>query len=273
MTGSDFQSLVLEILNSRKYRHLGIPPETVADLLTQELGRSHGQKEAVKETKKKLHNIVAPYLGDPDFVKAESALENAIRSQDDEEIKATCTDLLSEHASTRERQPILEQFYRQIFAVTGEPDTILDLACGLNPLSFPWMGLPKSVRYYAYDLNRPRLALIHKFFSLLGMQSCGESRDILLAPPTETAHLAFFFKEAHRFEQRQKGCNLAFWQALNVHYLLVSLPTASLSGRHNLLDQQRRLVYGTCLGQPWHISEILFDSEIVFCIDKSGSTP
>jgi 16S rRNA (guanine(1405)-N(7))-methyltransferase len=271
MTAPDFQALVLEILNSRKYRHLGIPPETVADLLTQELEHSRGQKEAVKETKKKLHNIVAPYLGDPDFAKAEDALERAIRSQDSEEIKATCANLLSEHASTRERQPILEQFYRQIFAVTGEPDAILDLACGLNPLSFPWMGLPKSVRYYAYDLNRPRLALIHRFFSLLGMPACGASRDILLNPPTETAQVAFFFKEAHRFEQRQKGCNLAFWQALDVHYLLVSLPTASLSGRHNLLDQQRRLVYGTCQAQPWKISEILFDTEIVFCIDKTGT--
>jgi 16S rRNA (guanine(1405)-N(7))-methyltransferase len=271
MTTPDLQSLVLEILNSRKYRHLGIPPETVEDLLTQELGRSRGQKEAVKETRKKLHNIVAPYLGDPDFARAENELERAIRSQDEGEIKATCYNLLSEHASTRERMPILKQFYRQIFAVTGEPEVILDLACGLNPLSFPWMGLPTSVRYYAYDLNRPRLALIHKFFSLLGMPVCGAARDILLTPPAEAAHVAFFFKEAHRFEQRQKGCNLAFWQALNVHYLLVSLPTASLSGRHNLLDQQRRLVYGTCQGQPWKISEILFDSEIVFCIDKTGT--
>jgi len=271
MSETDFQSLVLEILNSRKYRHLGIPPETVADLLAQELGRSRGQKEAVKETRKKLHNIVAPYLGDPDFARAEIELEKAIRSGDEVEIKTTCARLLSEHASTLERQPILDQFYRQLFSVTGAPEVILDLACGLNPLSFPWMGLPKSVRYYAYDLNRPRLALIHKFFTLLGMGAYGESRDILLTPPTETADVAFFFKEAHRFEQRQKGCNLAFWQALNVHYLLVSLPTASLSGRHNLLDQQRRLVYDTCQGQPWKISEILFDTEIVFCIDKTGS--
>ena len=269
MTNVDIQSMVVEILNSRKYRHLGIPPETVEDLLVQELGRNHSQKEAVKETRKKLHNIVASYLGDPDFAKAEEELERAVCSQDGEEIKATCASLLSDHASTRERLPILEQFYKKIFAVTGKPDTIFDLACGLNPLSFPWMGLPKSVHYYAYDLNRPRMVLIHKFFSLLGMQPCGEARDILLAPPIEKAQVAFFFKEAHRFEQRQKGCNLAFWQALNVHYLLVSLPTASLSGKHNLLDQQRRLVYGTIQGQPWMVTEILFETEIVFCIDKA----
>jgi len=271
MTDPDLQPLVVEILNSRKYRHLGIPPETVEDLLTHELGRSRSQKEAVKETRKKLHNIVATYLGDPDFAQAENELEKTIHSQDNMAVKATCANLLSQHASTRERLPILEEFYRQIFVVTGKPDTILDLACGLNPLSFPWMGLPESVFYYAYDLNRPRLALIHKFFTLLGMSPCGDARDILLAPPIEKAQIAFFFKEAHRFEQRQKGCNLAFWQALNVHYLLVSLPTASLSGKHDLLDQQRRLVYGTIAEQPWKVTEILFDSEIVFCIDKAGA--
>jgi 16S rRNA (guanine(1405)-N(7))-methyltransferase len=271
MTLPDLQPLVVGILNSRKYRHLGIPAETVEDLLVQEMGRSHSQKEAVKETRKKLHNIVATYLGDPDFALAEKELEGAVHSQDSLEIKATCASLLSQHASTRERLPILEQFYQQIFAVTGKPDTILDLACGLNPLSFPWMGLPASVLYYAYDLNRPRLALIHKFFTLLGIQPYGEARDILLTPPNEKAQVAFFFKEAHRFEQRQKGCNLAFWQALNVHYLLVSLPTASLSGKHNLLDQQRKLVYGTIVDQPWKVTEIRFNSEIVFCIDKTGA--
>jgi 16S rRNA (guanine(1405)-N(7))-methyltransferase len=269
MMGPDLQPLVVEILNSRKYRRLGIPPQTVEDLLAHELEHSRNQKEAIKETRKKLHNIVAPYLGDPDFSRAEIELEKAASCQDAEAIKTTCASLLLEHASTRERLPILDQFYRQIFAITGKPDSILDLACGLNPLSFPWMNLPASVHYYAYDLNRPRLALIHRFFSLLGMQPGGEAVDILLSPPAEQAQVAFFFKEAHRFEQRQKGCNLAFWQALKVHYLLVSLPTASLSGKHNLLNQQRRLVYETIQDQPWKVTEILFDSEIVFCIDKT----
>ena len=35
MTSPDLQSLVVEIPNSRKYRHLGIPAETVEDLLAQ----------------------------------------------------------------------------------------------------------------------------------------------------------------------------------------------------------------------------------------------
>jgi 16S rRNA (guanine(1405)-N(7))-methyltransferase len=183
-------------------------------------------------------------------------------------VKAACTAILTSHASTRERITILEEFYPRLFSCTGQPSVILDLACGLNPFTFPWMGLPLSTRYYAYDINRPRVALINHYFSLQGLTPLASTEDILVNPPQVGADVAFFFKEAHRFEQRQRGCNLAFWQALRVRYLLVSLPTSSLTGRHSLVDGHRKLVYSILTGQPWQVTEILFTNELVFCIDK-----
>jgi 16S rRNA (guanine(1405)-N(7))-methyltransferase len=265
---SELQPQIEEILNSRKYRGLDIPPETVEDILERELARHRSSKDAVKETRKKLHNIVAPYLGDPDFQSASAALERAFENRDNEQVRSECTRILASHASTRERLPILGVFYKKIFALTGVPDAILDLACGLNPFSFPWMGLPTSVKYYAYDLNRPRLEFIHHYFKLQGLSPSGSNTDILIHPPAVEAPVAFFFKEAHRFEQRQHGCNLPFWKALHVRFLLVSLPTSSLSGKHNLAEQQRDLVYTTVQDQPWKVTEIVFDNEIVFCIKK-----
>jgi 16S rRNA (guanine(1405)-N(7))-methyltransferase len=263
------QDLAEEILRSRKYRDLGIPAVTVLNLLENEQNRHRSQKDAVKEVRKKLHHIVAPYLGDPDYELSLKNLELAFSSGSGEQVKTICSEILAAHASTRERMQILSQFYQRLFEFTGRPDSILDLACGLNPFSFSWMELPVSVRYYVYDLNWPRLRFIHQYFEMQGLADLGESRDILLDPPREEAHVAFFFKEAHRFEQRQPGCNLKFWQALNVHYLLVSLPTSSLSGKHNLLDQHRRLVYNTLRNQTWAVTEFMFDNEIVFGIDKT----
>ena len=268
----ELKPLIEEILTSRKYRRLDIPPETVEDILEKELARHRSSKDAVKETRKKLHNIVAPYLGDPDFRSAVITLEEAFKNGDDEQVREECTKILASHASTGERIPILDGFYQKIFAVTGEPDAILDLACGLNPFSFPWMGLPTSVKYYAYDLNRPRLEFIHHYFKLQGLAPLGSNADILIHPPAVEAPVAFFFKEAHRFEQRQHGCNLSFWQALRVRYLLVSLPTNSLSGKHNLVERQRNLVYKTVQNQPWTVTEIVFENEIVFCVEKESLT-
>lgn len=262
---------ISDILSSRKYRDVGIPEETLRSLLELELEKGRTQKEAVKAVRQKLHNIIAPYLGDPDYEEAARGLEQAV-SQGPEQVKQTCQEVLAQHASTHERQPIVEEFYRRIFDFTGKPDVILDLACGLNPLSFPWMGLPATVRYHAYDLHQPRIQLVNRFFALMGLPPLAEVRDILLSPPEIEAPVAFFFKEAHRFEQRQHGCNTAFWKALRVRYLLVSLPTTSLDGRRNLLERQRRLVYGTIGEAPWKVTEMIFDTELVFCIDKTYGT-
>jgi 16S rRNA (guanine(1405)-N(7))-methyltransferase len=92
--------------------------------------------------------------------------------------------------------------------------------------------------------------------------------DILLNPPHQPADVAFFFKEAHRFEQRQKGCNRAFWLALNVRWLVVSLPATNLTGRFDLANRQRKLVKETLAGFDWPVTEIMVGNELIFCIRK-----
>ena len=272
VTPAEIEHEVSKILDSRKYRQLDIPSEIVRDLLQRELEVQPSLKSAVKQVRHKMHNLVATYLGDPDFQGAARQLDEAFRSGEKEAVFSVCRDILAAHASTKERQPILEEFYEKLFALTGRPESILDLACGLHPFSFPWMSLPLSTCYFAYDLNTPRVELINHYFKLQGLAPLGFVRDILLDPPQERADMAFVFKEAHRMEQRQRGCNLPFWKALNVRWLLVSLPTNSLSGRHDLLEKQRKLVYNATAGQPWQVSEVIFESEIVFCINKDYET-
>jgi 16S rRNA (guanine(1405)-N(7))-methyltransferase len=264
----DYDSLIDAILQSRKYRGLAIPSETVRDLLEQEMPRYRTQKEAVEVVRKKLHNIMAPYLGDPDYPAAAQQLDEAFASRDAAQIRQVCSSILEMHASSKERMPILDGFYERLFSLTGKPKTILDLACGLNPFALPWMDLPADIRYYAYDIHQPRLELINHFFYLEGLPKFGIKQDILVDPPQVEAEVALFFKEAHRFDQRQHGCNRKLWCALRVRYLLVSLPTNSLSGRHNLVERQRQLVYGTLVGLPWQVTELMFESELVFCIDR-----
>jgi len=264
----DLQPLINEILSSRPYRGLDLPVETVRDLLSQELPRHRSQKDALKSVRHKLHNIVAPYLGDPDYLAAAGQLDQAFDSRDPLQVQAVCRQLLSSHASTRERLPLLPDFYCRLWAVTGVPPTILDLACGLHPFGFPWMGLPVSTRYFAYDIHRPRVELLNHFFIRQGLEPLACVQDILVAPPPVAAEVAIFFKEAHRFEQRQHGCNRAFWQALQVKWLLVSLPTTSLSQKHSLVEGHRRLVYNNLPGLDWPVAEVVFDGEIVFCIKR-----
>ena len=239
---SDPAVLAQPILASRKYRNLNLPPETVIDLIQRGLDCGLKPSQAVDDARDKLHNIIAPYLGDPDYAAASEQIRNSITRTDAIGLKDFCLKMLESHASTRERIPFLDDFYRQIFAVTGIPHSILDLACAMHPFSHPWMNLPLDCQYSAYDLHQPRVDLIQQFFQTAGIAGQAFYGDILLNPPQIPADVAFFFKEAHRFEQRQKGCNRAFWQALQVNWLVVSLPATNLSGRFDLADRQRKLV-------------------------------
>jgi 16S rRNA (guanine(1405)-N(7))-methyltransferase len=247
---------------------LDIPTETVRDLIAQACLTAGDAKSIEQTVREKLHNLVATYLGDPDYAASRAILDEAYAHREENLIKKACLDILSCHASTKERIPLLDEFYPRIFAHTGQPTTILDLACALNPFALPWMGLKPGTRYFAYDLHQPRLDLINHFLKLNGMEPLAVHQDILVNPPDVECDVAFFFKEAHRFEQRQRGCNRAFWQSIRCKYLLVSLPTASLTGKHPKLEQHRKLVMETVDGLPWKVTEIEFSNEIVFCIEK-----
>ncbi len=265
---SELTELAQEILAAPKYHKLGIPPETVVDLLVQEHRYEANRKALVKSVRRKLHNIMAPYLENLDYRHASAWLDELPDQPQNEDIRVVCERIMQTHASTRERLPFLGEFYQRIFAVVGRPGTILDLACGLHPFSFPWMELPASLRFYAYDIHRPRIELIQKFFGKLGMEPLAEVRDVLLYPPEQPADIALLFKEAHRMEKRQPGCSRALWVSLRVRYLLVSLPSVSLHGSHDLEEKHRSLVLDTIAGLPWTLTELIFPGEIVYVIDK-----
>ncbi len=270
---SEIDALAADILGSKKYRDLDLSADTVRDVLTRELAAHRNRKDALHAARQKLHNIVAPYLGDPDYIEARARLEEIPPGSSLDAFRPVCAWILGQHASTAERQPVIEAFYAAIFEVIGQPAIVLDLACGLNPFAVPWMGLPVNVQYHAYDIHSPRLALIQRFFELCGAGGATHLQDVLVEPVRETADAAFFFKEAHRFEQRQHGSNAAFWEALPVRWLVVSLPASGLSGRNDLTAGQRSLVYGITGRHGWPVTELKVGSELIFCIDKRKDIP
>ncbi len=136
--------LAQPILDSRKYRSLNLPPETVIDLIQHALDHGLKPDKAVDDAREKLHNIIAPYLGDPDYAASADELTEIGTFPDEAALKEFSLRMLQSHASTKERIPVLDDFYRQILSVIGNPSTILDLACAMQPFAHPWMGLPSD---------------------------------------------------------------------------------------------------------------------------------
>jgi len=258
------------ILRTRKYRDLNIPKETILNLLAQPEAQKLVRHDQPKWLKRKLHNIVADYLGDPDYPSVTEEMGEVFSNGNENNQKEFCKKILNAHASTRERMDYMEAFYQGIFKVTGKPQSISDLACGLNPLAFPWMGLDGLIQYHAYDIHQPRIEFIFHYFTYIHLAPLAEHRDILADPPTLPTDVTFLFKEAHRLDQRQKGCNRILWQKIPSPWLIVSLPSESLSGKHDLVDKHRKLVRDSIGDSKWKITELQFGTELVFCIDKSS---
>jgi 16S rRNA (guanine(1405)-N(7))-methyltransferase len=262
--------MAAKIQSSKKYQDLAIPQETLLDLIQQEMARYKKSSEVMKSVRAKLHNIMAPYLGDLDYEQAEQTLQTAFESPNPAAVQETCADFLRQHDSTRERLAYIEDFYQGIFSVCEHPQRVMDLACGLNPFALPWMGLPTSIQFYAYDIHPARIRLINRFLQLSEREPLAEVRDVLVRPPQIEADAAFLFKEAHRMEKRQRGCNRELWAALKVKYLFVSLPNRSLDGRRDLRERMRHLVESSMQGQDWKLGELDFPGETVYWMRKGG---
>ncbi len=269
-TTADLPAMIAEIRNSRKYRDTGIPDATIEDILRRELARHPKPAEALRSAKAILHNVMAPYLGDVDHELASDLLEGVFASGDVGTIRQAARTILELHNSTRERLPYLEDFYRCIREACPDMRTILDLACGLNPFAFPWMGLRDDVKYHAYDIHQPRVELINQFFRGSGLQPLAEVRDILVNPPEIQADAAFLFKEAHRMEKRRKGASRGLIQALHARVIFVSLPNRSLDGQRDLGVRMDRLVKSIFEGTGSEIRSAEFPGETLYWVAREN---
>ena len=138
---NEHEELVTAVTNAIKQsRKYGDTSEETIRQLAEEAARQHKKpKAAIKAVRARLHSIMAPYLGDPDYAALARQLSTAFAANDQDRITQLCLASLDAHLSTRERLPIMADFYAQIFAITGQPQSILDIACALNPLALRWM--------------------------------------------------------------------------------------------------------------------------------------
>lgn len=264
----ELNELVGAVLKSVKYRH--VCEGLVRRVGARELGARRSLKEAVKATKNKLHQVGGVYFEtNIDYARALGELGEASESQDGERLRQVCWNLMGLHASTKERLGILETFYQVTLGDIGPIRTVIDVACGLNPLAIPWMGLDENVTYYAYDVYTDLVDFIGAFMTLTGVRGHAEARDVTQAPPTQRADLAFVLKTLPCIEQLDKSAGLRLLEALDARYLLVSFPAHSLGGRNKGMVQNYGARFLDLIqDRPWSVRRFEFATELAFLVDK-----
>nr|HRJ42416.1 hypothetical protein [Caldilineaceae bacterium] len=213
------REVVEAVLGSRKYR--AIAPALVEAIAAAELAKGRTLKEAIKATKNQLHQSAAAYqTGRMDYARWLAELTAAWPAP--EMRGPLLAKLMTTHASTAERLPFLDDFYGRIFASLPPIHSILDVACGLNPLALHWMPLPGRVDYRAVDIFSDQMAFLNDFFALAGIDGRAETRNVLTDCPGEPVDLAFVLKTIPCLEQMEKDAGSRLVAQLRARNLVIS---------------------------------------------------
>jgi 16S rRNA (guanine(1405)-N(7))-methyltransferase len=271
----ELEEIVSAVAASKKYRSICI--DTIGRIAERELASRGNVKAAAKATKRRLHQVYGAFEQEFDYEAAYQRLEVAYKLVSDDEIKAACRHVLGQHSSTRERLPILDPFYRDIFEITGQPALLLDLGCGLNPLALPWMGLvpgqdPEqvpSIRYVPLDIDADRVRFLNRYLALAGLEPLARCQDILSHPPGDAADVALLLKMSPTLERQEPGSTLGLIEQIRAPYVVVSFAVKSLGGREKgMVEHYRQQFLGWLKDRQWPAEKLAFDSELVFIVRR-----
>lgn len=261
---SALEEVIENIKNSPKYR--SIDEELIRSIGQEQLERRKSLKEAIKFTRAKLHQVGAVYFDRKIDYKH---WMYKLSISDKKHIPDLCRTIMSTHSSTRERLPILEAFYEKIFSQLPPIHSILDIACGLNPLAIPWMKLGDQVNYFAYDIYQDLAIFLNQFFSILDVSGKAYTCDILRNPPIQNADLALILKAIPCLEQLRSDAGTTLLENTPAQYLVVSFPVKSLSGKQKgMLTYYDDYFQTITNGKGWTVSKIVFSEELVYIVKK-----
>lgn len=258
---SELDQLLRAVHNSSKYQQVNA--DFVRRLGQIELDKRRNLKAAIKATKNKLHQVAGAYLSSRmDYDQWLEALRDA------DNLRSQCRAIMEAHASTRERLPILDEFYSTILADLGPIHSVIDVACGLNPLTIPWMPLAPDATYWAYDIYDDLMHFVDNLLQILDVNGHGYAQDISRPVPSQAAQVALVLKTLPVLEQIEKGAAVRLLENIQADHIVVSFPIASLTGKHkDMATHYETQLRDWLVGKAWRVHRWEMATELTFRLD------
>lgn len=218
----DRQKKVLEeLLNSKKYRD--VYPETVIAAFTEMIKRHAKVKDADKAARAHLHAITGAFISPDELTNAKKELLLWL-SGDEDALKRA----LNAHSSTRERIDFADEMYDRIFSVTGKPETVLDIACGINPV---YLGARGITDVKGIDIHAGCAEAVNFVSEAKGWKTRVTPGDVILNPPADECGLTLVMKLLPVLETQKAGAAKALLESIKGRFIAVTFPTKTLGGR------------------------------------------
>lgn len=261
-------ALVEAVQSSGKYA--AIDPGLVKSLVEQEFAKKRNTKETVKAVRNKLHQIGSAYQEKKiDYTQLKSELLALPHSPGDNAVKAFCLRAMRDHASTRERLEFLGEFYAQILTGLEPIQTLMDLACGLNPLALGWLPLAADAQVQVCDIYTDMTDFLNTFFTHVGIDGKAFPCDLTQNVPNQPVQVALLLKTIPCLEQVDKTIGRRLLTSIPAEHLIVSFPVQSLGGRGKGMRLNYNQHFNEIInGLPFTVQRFDFSTELVFRLTR-----
>lgn len=211
--------LLNRLLASKKYKY--VCPDTIERTLHECRQKYKKDKDIEKAARERLHGISGAFLSEAEY-------KRALNLCNLEKTEENLASLLSCHASTRERLPIaaMDALYKRIFSVTGIPDTLLDLACGMNPLHLCFRYPDMHIR--CEDVSGQCINVIRSYAERIDARM----GDMIVSVPNERFDVALLFKVLPLLDRQEGGSAERILSVISAKYIVCSFPTRTLGGKN-----------------------------------------
>lgn len=139
-------------------------------------------------------------------------------------------DKFNEHPSIKERLVYYKEIYYKLFGITGKPKKILDLGCGLNPMSYEYLGCKPY--YYAADVSNFDLKEVNRYFKLNKIHGKTFSFNMIDDPYTSLpgVNVCFLFKILESLEYIEKNISERIIKEIKADWIVVSFAKKQIGG-------------------------------------------
>lgn len=252
-----------KLLTSKNYKDFC--PDTVRSEFEKQLAKRNNVAEAEKYTRERLHAMSGAFMSAAELKAARKCLTRFAEGDE-----TALTDALGLHASSRERMSVLHELYETVFSVTGKPESILDAACGLNPLYLGFLGIP---RVTATDLHGALTDLISDWAQAANWNISAYCSDLSLTVPEGKFDLCLLMKLLPVLETNEKGSAMKLLSGINARFFLVTFPTRTLGGRRVNMEESYTNWFQTNLPARYRVlKRFTLGSELIYILEKTEET-
>jgi hypothetical protein len=244
--------------------------------------KSKEYKFLIKELRAELRKVYGVFILEG-YEKRDRLLEELKQARTVEQRTEIHNKLFSLHKSTKERMDHYAELYNIIFDTVNDFEkkentqerhkyVLMDLACGMNPLS-TILFKDRIKRYYASDISTDDCEFLKKYFDTTDIDviifpADLTDRKIFLKLEKISVDICFIFKTLDGLERITRNISEELLRSINTKYFAITFPTLSIGG-HREIKEHRRLWLERLLEKfGWKYEKFTLGSELLYLIKK-----